>query len=502
MSRINLKIFKLSWWQWLLMIVFVWLIFVIWPVKGFLLPGNWWGNSLIVVMNDNEARPCGGFATAYGVLKLPLFSLDVGSTYELDADLGPAPEPLTMVTDRLKFWDLGTSINLNECAADFKSGYFTNTEKDVDRVILMQMSFLENWAKMLGNDTFFADISRQVANVDHHDEASLETRKDPAGELISSLIRQTLLNPFQWRQVAQLINEAEDNHYLFVQGKTKFVALGPNTISIAEWNLGGGKSSRYLRKNWSVELGEHVSNKSIVRLSVDHLADYDAPLSQAWVGGFSLNIMGDEGESSFIPAEAGGGGPQFYRDNVFYFEIKEHNTVSIYAPSYQNWQTQASVSVFAQQTLESRILDIKESIGTWFGKLPAGGLNIDWEILPDETAPFLTLHKPLDANALDEAILNELSWTEGDLIVELQFSEAIDLQNLQAELQDRNHTVLEITENPQLKGFNLLDNQTTLLLNWSQEQYQKDERFYLTLDGIEDVWGNKYVNAPRTVITR
>jgi len=186
MSRINLKLFSLSWWQCLLILVFVWLAFVIWPIKGFLLPQHWWGQSLFVVMNDNEARPCGGFATAYGELSLPLFNLNIGSTYELNADLGEAPEPLNQVSDRLYFWDLGTSIDLNQCVADFKSGYLANTDVEVDRVILVQMSFLENWAKILGNNTFFADISRQVANVDHHDEISLENRKNPAGETLKS----------------------------------------------------------------------------------------------------------------------------------------------------------------------------------------------------------------------------------------------------------------------------------------------------------------------------
>jgi len=474
----------------LLVVVLWWLLSVLWPVKSLLLPQNWWGTSLIVVMNDNEARPCGGFATAYGELKLPLFKLNIGSTYRLDKDLGPAPAPLDQVSDRLKFWDLGTSTNLRQCAEDFENGYLKNTDTAVARVILVQMSFLEKWAKILGQDDFFAQVSREVADIDHHDETSLETRKDPAGEMVGSFVKKTVFNPFKWRSFTRLIGK---HPAMFRQSKHDA------DISIAEWNLGGGKSSRYLRKKWALDIQESAPGdfSLTLRLTVDHLGGYDAPLSQDWKGGFWFKFMELE---AFIPATIKAG-ERWTHAQTYPANINDLNKLNLYTPSYQHWHTDVSFSAFPQQKITSKVLKTRESVGHWSGKIRCGGKSIDWRLVEDDSPIFLTLHKPIDSDLLGASVKKILNWSEGDLIVELHFNEPFKVGNLKAALTDRDHTVTAVTENLTMKHPHQLG-LTTLLLNFNQNQYQKDERFYLSLEGVTDVWGNAYANEPRTVITR
>lgn len=489
MSRINLKIFKCSWWQWLLILVFLWLAVVLWPMKSFLLPSNWWGDSLIVVMNDNEARPCGGFATAYGELRLPIFKLKVNNSYALDADLGEALPPLDQVANRLKFWDLGTATDLNQCAQDFKAGYRANTDKSVDRVILVQMSFLENWAKLLGQDDFFAVISRSVADVDHHDEGALAQRKSPAGNMIKSLVKKTVLNPLKWSKFTQLVHHSQYKKSLFWSHKNKSQNKSrSNTISLVEWNLGGGKSSRYLRKNWNIDLQQITPDSWMAELAVQisHLGQYDEPLSQTWQGQFEFTLFS---ETYFIPATIKPGENWSFRAS---YEIQRPaKSLNIYTPPTQDWDTNFSISILAGQTLLSKKLDTQESVGTWPKRHhKCKNQTINWEILPDKLSPFITLHE-------------YISWEEDDLLTEIHFNEPIKItDNSSAELTDRNFEVSSITEHPEFKSWELLEDQVTLLIHWSQTQFQKDERFYVRLSGIEDIWGNKLSDDERTIITR
>ncbi len=522
MARVKSRKFPKNRWHWLLILFFVWFLIALWPVKTFLWPGHWWGNSLIVVMNDSEARPCGGFATAYGVLRLPIFKLDVGSTYDLDTDLGENLAPLKQVSERLHFWDLGRTPHLEKCTQSFAAGYQANSDRKIKRVILLQTSFLERWATVVGKKNFFANMSRSVADVDHHDEDSLANRKNPAGSMLRSLIFRSL-NPIQWRQTTALIRQAERDKTLYWQGKSKF-KMPANLVQISEWNLGGGKSSRYLRKSWSVDVQEWLPNDFSVTLRIDvsHLGANDGPLSQVWKGGFTFNFL-DLGV--FIPAEIAPG-KSWHFEHSYRANLEELKKLHLYAPPYQNWQTKFSFSAFPQQPLRSKTLATQESVGTWSGILPTKGLSVDWSPREDETAPFLTLHKPfpmstdwqiepaalppflasqpdIDLSTVSNDIRTGLDWKPGDLVVELQFNEAIDLdaETLTANLEDRDFAVADRTENLELKGLHHL-NLTTLLLNFEQAEYQTDERFYLSVNGVTDVWGNPYANEKRTVITR
>lgn len=487
------------------------MIFIFWPVKGLLLPGNWWGKTLIILMNDSEARPCGGFVTAFGVLDVPSFKMELKNVYHFSkVDYGSSFGPLKEVSKRQKFWDLGTSLDLEQCSYAFASGYEKAEGARPDQVILVQSSFLENWVSLFSSldlekesvsaNQFFGTVSRSVANVDRHDEGSLESRKQPLVALGKQLIKKTIFQPWQWHRFTYLVRDSINSNKIYWLGHSNseidFLET-QNLVSIAEWNLGGGKSSRYLRKSWSVDLRETSPNKwkAHVRILADHLGGFDEPISQNWKGGFELNFYGQD---KFVSAAISPG--QSWSESVdFELSSEQAQSIFLYTPAYQNWRTDFSVSLFSQKVLEGG----KEGLGYFRGNLPVEGKLFDWEVLEDRTSPFLVIHQPIGSAEITEDIGSQLNFQEGDLLVELKFNEKVEiLESFEAQLIDRGVAQVKTHENPKYESHLLLENQQTLLVNFTQKIPQRDERFDLQISGVSDLWGNKAGMRKRTIIAR
>ena len=508
-------------------------------------PSRWWGESLIVLMNENEARPCGGFVTAYGVAKIPFGGIELNNSFAFPAvDLGLAKAPLDRVAHTQNFWDLGTTSNLNQCGQAFLSAYERATGNYPDRVFLIHSNVVENYLKALGpikageallsGENFFAYTSRLVADIDRHDEAALTARKNPLHLFGKRLIVSSVLRPWRWHAISQSLREAEQNGslYLHTAGEEQVELWQKHperAVTLSEWNLGGGKSSRYLDKQWSVLLTQTDEDTWVLenQLTVTHLGGQDEPLSQAWQGGFELTAFG--AQRRFVPATIKPGTTfthieAFTVSNDTLFTVwksigTELAMLNLYAPPYQDWQMRFSVSALAQQQIKAVTtnLVVQESTARWNGQNDLSGEAFSFTLSPDGLAPFLTWHKPLinPSNTVAET----LGMTSGDVVVELHFNEPVripgarpaTLENgwkrylggdLKITLQDRNYAVPDVTENLSVQTGLLLSDKTTLLLKVRPEVYQVNERYYLEIEGISDRWGNRKKIENRTVITR
>lgn len=514
------------------------------PNLKWLSPTRWWGESLLVLMNENEARPCGGFVTAYGVLKLPFGGIELKNSFAFPkVDLGLSPVPLNRVSVEQKFWDLGTSNHLNRCGQEFLSAYERATSRFPDRVILIQSSVIEDFLTALGSvkagelelsgQNFFALTSRLVADIDRHDEKALEERKDPLNLFGKKLILSTIMRPWQWRALSQSIHKSETKgaFYLHRPGELKespWQKFADQTISISEWNLGGGKSSRYLDKLWTVQLNQISPDQweLVHQLTVAHLGGQDEPLSQTWQGGFELKALNRP--SRFVSASINPGKTFTHRE-TFLVSTSELQLAlapnassyafNLYAPPYQNWQTRLQVRALAQQIIQPDTSNLasQENTVLWHGTNNLDGESFSFTLQPDTLAPFLTWHKPLVNPS--EAITEALNLEPGDIVVELHFNEPIEIfesrpallennwqrflgTDLNINLIDRNFAVPEITENLSPQKALLLTDNTTLLLKVSPQPYQTDERYYLEMQNIADRWGNRALIENRTVIMR
>lgn len=518
---------------------------IIGPNFKYLSPGNWWGQTLVVLMNENEARPCGGFVTAYGVVNLPFGGMELNNSFAFpNVDLGLNEEPLRQVSREKKFWDLGTSVDPNRCGQDFVSAYERATGNYPDRVFLIQSQLLEAYLAALGPvkagdltleaDTFFALTSRLVADIDRHDETALAERKNPLHLFGKRVIVSTLMRPWKWFRLSRTVFEAEQNGalYLHVPGHERPLPWLENpdrSMILSEWNLGGGKSSRYLDKQWTVFFRQQTPDRWEVehRIMVTHIGQEDRPLSQAWRGGFELRFF--DKASRFVPAEIAPG-QTFTHTEVYHIS---HDTLfnflstleptqaqfTLFSPPFQQWQQRVQISALGQQTVQPTTSNLRAQEGSavWSGLTDLQGESFGFSLTADELPPFLTWHKPLLEPS--ETITATMGLAEGDIVVELHFNEPVNLgdtpfelledgaqrfngQDLSIVLKDRDFEVSEVTADMAIISALLLPDQTTFLLRVRPEPYQLNERYYLELSGVQDRWGNTQTITNRTVITR
>lgn len=514
------------------------------PNLKWLNPARWWGESLLVLMNENEARPCGGFVTAFGVLNMPFGGMELNNSFAFPpVDLGLSPAPLDRVSVEQKFWDLGASAKLNRCGQEFLSAYERATGRFPDRVILVQSSVIENFLTALGpvkagelelsGQNFFVLTSRLVADIDRHDEKALSERKEPLNVFGKKLALSTLLRPWQWRGLSQSLHEAETNGALYLHrpGESKeptWQRFADKTISVSEWNLGGGKSSRYLDKLWTVQLNQvsQTQWELIHNLTVTHLGGQDKPLSQTWQGGFELKSL--KQPSRFVSATINPG-ETFTHTEAFWVSTTDLQLVlsdqppsfafNLYAPPYQNWQTRLQVRALGQQIVRANTsnLSSQENTARWHGANNLDGESFSFSLQPDTIPPFLTWHKPL---LNPEPLVSErLDLNERFRVVELHFNEPVVLPEPPTQefpdgvrfwndvsawvsLKDRDYAVPDIKQDLQVSSALLLADKTTLLLKVEPVTYQTNERYNLTFNRLQDVWGNEAQIDRRTVITR
>lgn len=492
----------------------LYLLWSVWPLKNFISLSQYQSRTLIVLTNENEARPCGGFITAYAYLQPSQRTFDFKNSYHLsEYTIGKAQFPLNTITPEVKFWDLGSTPDMADCQNQLKQNYTQATQKPVDQVWLLNLQTLTDILEILGpvnleddqinHQNLFAWLSRQVSNIDRHDETTLKNRKTVLPELARKILVKAVLSPHKWPQLSRQIRHNIDNNQFVVPNLSPdTIDYQPQTLSFVEWNLGGAKSSRYLQKNVFVTARQNKNQtwNVLIKLNVYHSGSYDEPLSQDWRGGFTVQLPSQwTHETRWLSPKSIKPGQSFaWSEN---FTVEKLNDLAIIAPRAQQWAYDIQVTSLPQQNITSLDLSTKENTGHWQGILNGAQKKIQWQITPDQIPPFLTLHQPIDPNTLPSDIA--LQFIKSPLVVEIHFNEAIKLQpKFKAQLIDRNYTNQK-TENPVYQNHKLLTDERTLILGFSQSQKQTDERYYLQLKGLTDYSGNLMsTKSQSTVITR
>ncbi len=495
-----------KWWTWAIALILVWGIICIWPVRWALAPSFMSQTHLVLLMNEAEARPCGGFTTAYGTVRVFPTKFSLKNIYDLsEHSFGNALPPLNKVAPELKFWDLGASPDLAMCS-DVYSNAANKAGIDHNRVILVNVSLAET---ILDDPNFFADMSRTVANTDRHDEESLANRKSPLASLGKKVILQTVLKPWRWATITREINAAVQSGDLFISGISPSIKPKSGDLSVVEWNLGGGKSSRFLDKTLTLSAREVNPDSWIIRanLHIEHLGQHDEPLSQLWKGGIEINWpAGWGGEREFIEMQIQPGGIE---DREWAFELNgAMREFNLFVPRGQQLHTNWRLSLFGQQTFAEANFKTTENIGTDRRTITTGGHQFLWETIADETAPFVTLHEWLDINAVPEAARerwaeNFLSSSKRFSVAEIHFSEPVQVTgSLGVKFRDKNHENKDITDDPFLEELLLWSGNQTAIVGFWQDVVQPDERFAITLHGISDSQGNPISDMEYTIIDR
>ncbi len=499
-----MKLLK-KWWLWLGLIVLFGIVCV-WPIRWAFTPSFLTQTHLILLTNEAEARPCGGFVTAIGEMRLFPPKINLRNVYALtDKSFGTAQPPLNMVAKEVKFWDLGTSPDLKICAKAFHGGA-NMAGIPHSRVIFINVETAE---KLIDEKHFFADMTRTIANTDRHDEQSLAERKSPLSNLGKTLILKTILQPWTWPRITREIGAAVKSGELYISGISPDLKPGKSDIAAIEWNLGGGKSSRFLKRNLDISVREltpqHWQIK--VKTRLEHLGQADEPLSQLWKGGIEMRWPDAWGAPNEFLNIALAPGENWWHEWTFEPQGSlEH--IGVFAPRGQTWDVDWRLSLFGQQTFETSNFDTHENVGTWRNDVRTGRKDFQWTAAKDVTRPFVTLHEWLQVGQIPKKAKKR--WAKNFMksnarfnVAELHFSEPVMVTNkLKVTFRDKDFENTEIIEVPIFDELLLWSGEQTALIGFWQNEIQPNERFTIQLKGLIDAAGNEISDKEYTIIDR
>ena len=243
---------------------------------------------LIVLQNDAERRPTGGFITAYGILHFQFGfpSLEFGNVYDprliqedtlaLDATVAKllAGPYFPGHGFRDSNFDPDFPISAEEMLRLFKLGF---PEKKFAGVIALNFTAVTELAAALGlPEINFSNLSTKAQSIDRHNTQEIAERKNFIPELARQLLRQAFFAPR--KAVAVILENLQTKNILLYfrdPGLQKIalaknfagsLAVPPNAdfLAIVEGNYGGYKSSRYLLKdfNYTLNFVENLTEQS------------------------------------------------------------------------------------------------------------------------------------------------------------------------------------------------------------------------------------------------
>ena len=472
-----------------------------WPLRGWWF-APWWQSSLVVFLNPYEARPCGGFVSQYGYWERFPWTLELRDVFSLpEGNFGPSNFPLTAVSAQQKFWDLATTANLEVCTEQFHQAFEQLSAEKIDQVLLVQWPVLIEMAQSLGIPFSGSEISRQVADLDRHSRADLVERKDFSQQLAQAFKTRLLTRPWQWRTVAKKINQATINREIYWSAISQ--KLDPSSHwQLHEWNLGGGKSSRYLQRQLDWDWRQISAEKWQVeaQITLKNLSDWDVPLGQPWQGVVELSPPLNLGVDPhwFEPPTLG---PAERWSETKSWVVKAPQGLDFLSSPGQDWLVNLSVSALAQQSLQSNDLHTRESIGT-SSKL-TNQQSWEWDLEPDTKAPFVVWHEfippPQTVQGVEFSAENRAA-----LWAEIHFNEVVEspkaawFQQIALQQADRSAAP---------DNWYLLPDQRSLHLRWNKSAFlpraaTEDQKvFYqLSLPPVSDRWGNASKNREYTLV--
>lgn len=491
----------------------------LWIFRPFLTPSFLLGTNLIVLTNEFEARPCGGFITAFGEVQFFPPKVFLKNSYHFEgADLGPNIAPLDQVATDMKFWDLAIDTDLEQCARRIELSYESLEKKEIDHTILLNFGAVERIFALVGpmkferklytKENLFAELSRKVSDVDRHDEISLQKRKSPLSRFGKKAILKSIFTPFAPIRAGIILRDEMKNGDVFVSGISTPVTPSDKDIVIREWNLGGAKSSRYLQKELEISIREEIPEEwnTNITFAVEHLGHFDEPLSTSWKGVFEVQFpefLG--GQITSIPAELAPG--ETLSESFEFTDIALPSNedglqeLGIFRSRGQDLLIDLSVSAYPQQSLSKGNLNIRDNVGTYYGPVKKVSTCFGWEIEADKSAPFVTLHEVVDPSGFSDSELSQ-RFDAYDIVGEIHFNESVfDGEDVKVSLQDKNHAN-NIHNDPTFVDYEILEDQRTMILGFNQPTAQENERYFLHLQGLRDSYGNEIESGPWTLIPR
>ncbi|MBN1258437.1 DUF4012 domain-containing protein [Candidatus Peregrinibacteria bacterium] len=236
-------------------------------------------NYLVLLQNNYEARPAGGFITAYGNLDTFMgfpTELSFHNSYDIDVvSDSPAPSPQEKFLKNewyagYTFRDSNWEPNFPDATQDLIAFYQKKfPEADVDGIVVINFSMIENMVDKLGGiklgnqwltkENLFSVLEHEVSNIDRHSEEALSSRKNILSDLASALVSKAKWHPFATKAVIIRAFKEKDMYLWLASGLQENVAEKGwgNALSLPEKsdfislnvaNLGAKKADRYIER--------------------------------------------------------------------------------------------------------------------------------------------------------------------------------------------------------------------------------------------------------------
>jgi len=265
---------------------------VFWPLRIFFgdlfsLVGFWGEkNYLILLQNENELRPGGGFLTSVAILETsrgrPNLQIFPAETVAPPDPPIPAPEPIERVfstDEKFRGWVLRDSnFNLDFPTNAARAISFLKKDsrfsgKKFDAVFAVNFAVVEKLTEIYGPVEIFGEkitarnlfsvLQKAAKDFDLHDEQSWKNRKNVFGEIAETLFRKIPRTPTKFPKLVSAVENllSQKQILLFFRDENlqrKVAAknwagdlpAAENIFAVNFANLGGRKVDRFLRQNW------------------------------------------------------------------------------------------------------------------------------------------------------------------------------------------------------------------------------------------------------------
>lgn len=290
-------------------------------------------NYLILLQNDAELRPTGGFISAFALLEfkhgIPVgFSLEDVYGPVNDAPYESPPFPLDVLLEEGSTTYPGHGFRDSNVHPDYPTSvesiltYYHNAypDREIHGVVAVNFAVLEDIVGLyepieveryeITERTLFETLEAAVSDIDYHNEEAIASRKDILKTFAKELMVSLVVRFDQWRALSEVIGENLNEKQILVylaneRLEDKMKALnwagaypaspaenGHDLLSVNLSNYGGMKSNRYLTQtvDYHVELTDQRDDNgqpiaySTLTVRLDHRGDTNTPLSGGYKG--------------------------------------------------------------------------------------------------------------------------------------------------------------------------------------------------------------------------
>lgn len=481
-------------------------------------------NYLVLLQNNYELRPTGGFISSFGILTIKsgiprsLVFEDVYGTVDDHPYVTP-PEPLGKLLGHPTyaghtFRDANLNPHFPAAVRDLEVMLArTRPQQKIDGVIAVDVAAVENLLAAIGsvriNGTTFdaahllENMEHAVTDIDLHDLEARASRKDILKTLASRLFIKSMMpwntadsvksfkqslenkNVLMFFKDETLQNIVEDKKWGGVMQRSD----GEDFLAVVDANYGGGKSNRYVKKSIFAAI-DLEKNTAEVEVRYDHPADYNLPLStdyRAYLRAYvpdawqANNVPYLSREGNLIAAGKTLTVPVHASAAVrFAFELPdreltEYRLVLWKQPGTRDDFYHITVKLPGGMNITSRDFETTENIATFRGSLTDDRV-LTFEVQKDRLPPRIIEHQ---LHALDTF---EIFWNE-----ELD-SKSLDIKKW------------KFKDGLVVDSFNYEKKNLTIFTRGMTDQPEK--QYVIEMAGVRDITGNQIKKKTLTFYQR